>query len=389
VTIAPSYQIVIPRDPTKEELFQKLEERRVQFDGCLYIREGWNVARHNCCAIALVILAWFTIGIVVHLVIFGIAIGGSKFVNHDYVPDWNNTATYSPDPDIAEDDTENKSYIDDVSPITRMIALFVSQLFIMSPLMASAFIAVFSAMRSNTHLKFAHFFSAFKCPYYFHLLGLTLMLHLGRSIGFHLFILPGIWFSVVTAFALPLHVEHRFLGVCSSLKASNKILKSYFWSFLGFAILLILLNIGGVLCLGIGAFVTLPISFFALCSCYNHLVGINGAAMMIPISVSSSFSHSQQEPVQNHQPHQQQPQPPQPQPQQQLQQQQLQQQQLQQQQPVNYFYSNQVLRTHLPPVAAPVSVMPSLDSNFPNIPSPTTQPQPLYHISSNPYPGQL
>jgi len=163
-----------------------------------------------------------------------------------------------------------------------MVMMVIVNILIANPLVSSAFIAVFAAMRTNTLLKWKDFFSAFHCPYYFALLPLVVMLSMGKFIGFHLFILPGIFFTLVTAFALPLHGEHRFLTSWKAIRASYKVLKHYFWSFLCFIILLGLLNVLGMFFFGIGLLITAPVSFYALCYCYNHLVGVNGVALLVP-----------------------------------------------------------------------------------------------------------
>jgi len=319
---------------------------------------------------------------VVHAVLFGIALGPKIALTNKWDNiDWNdNTTAVGPAPPTSatpftdgEDQYEESMTEPFLSPVARMVIALLSQLLIVSPLTASCFMAVFAALRTNAHLKFAHFFSAFKCSYYFKLLALSLLVHIGRTLGFHLLVIPGIWFSVISAFALPLHVEHRFLGACTAIKASHKILRSYFWNFLGFALLLILFNFGGLLLLGVGILVTLPISFFALCSCYNHLVGVNGCPVMVPVG---SFPQPQQQPPQQ----QQTPQQLQPQPQLHLQHQQP------LQQPVVF---SQVPPTPLPPVAAPVSFLPRFGFHYTQLPQSTSSntitPQPTTFTTTSQY----
>jgi len=292
------------------------------------------------------------------------------------------------------------------------LILGLCHLLLVSPGIASAFIATFAAIRTNTHLKYKTFFAAFtQCPYYFRLMWLTFLLHLGQSLGFHLFVIPGIWFTVISAFALPLHVENRFLSGCKAIKGSYKVLKSYFWSMLGFLLLLLLLNLAGFLCFGFGALITLPVSFFAFCSCYNHLVGINGAAVMLPSVELSTFPTQplQPQPQQSIQVQQQiqQLQPLQPQRQQVSQQQQQQQQQQPQTQlfiPVQHFQPIGVQQPVFPsPQVTTVYQVPTISTTpFSQVPTMSTTPisQSQQHPSMypqlsiytpriNPYPAQV
>jgi len=149
-----------------------------------------------------------------------------------------------------------------------------ASIFIWSPVLAGAYVAVFSAIKNNTSICFRDFFSGFSCRYYCKLLALTFVLKFLQSIFFLLLVLPGIWWSLATMFALPLHKEHSFLGVCGSIRLSLQVINRHFCSMLGFLIILVLLQVLGFLCLIVGMLYTMPLAFVALCYCYHDLIGI-------------------------------------------------------------------------------------------------------------------
>jgi uncharacterized membrane protein len=153
------------------------------------------------------------------------------------------------------------------------------------PLASSSFKAVFLAMRTNTHVSFAQFFSSFSRPYYVRLLKLGFVLTVLHSI-LAILIFPGIYFSLVTIFVLPLHLEHTHLNIKKSIKFSLKIVHRYFCHFLGFVLLLLLLQVLGFFALLVGLFITLPLAHTSTCYAYHHLIGVNEVPLLIPRSAS-------------------------------------------------------------------------------------------------------
>jgi len=148
------------------------------------------------------------------------------------------------------------------------------------PAVAGMFVAVFNAMRTNGPIRYKDFFSCFCCRYYCRLIPLSVTLKVVTGI-LSILIVPAIWFSFVTIFAIPLHREHRFLGTCKSIRASMKIVHRYFCRMLGFLILNGLLQVLGFFLFGVGLLCTIPLSFVALCYCYNDLIGVNGMPMLL------------------------------------------------------------------------------------------------------------
>jgi uncharacterized membrane protein len=154
---------------------------------------------------------------------------------------------------------------------------------LVTPCLSSWYSAVFNAMRTNSHIKFRDFFSAFSSSYYFRLAGLSLVLNLFHVLFSILAILvvPVVWFTVVTVFTVPLHLEHG-LSICKSLRFGAKVAHRHFCSLFGFLICLVLLQFVGLFCFFVGLLVTLPLAHISICYAYHHLIGVNGVTIYVP-----------------------------------------------------------------------------------------------------------
>ncbi|MBD1849863.1 DUF975 family protein [Leptolyngbya sp. FACHB-711] len=98
-------------------------------------------------------------------------------------------------------------------------------------------------------------------------------------IGSLLALLPGIYLSIAYNFAIPLVVERR-LGFWEAIETSRKVITKQWFSFLGFASLLFLVNVAGVLLCGIGLLVTAPLTICATVAAYRHILGLNLSSEM-------------------------------------------------------------------------------------------------------------
>jgi uncharacterized membrane protein len=92
------------------------------------------------------------------------------------------------------------------------------------------------------------------------------------GLGFVLLIIPGIYLAVSWSMAVPL-ILFKKMEFWDAMEASRQIVGKKWWSFFGMFLLLILLNIGGLLLLGIGLFVTIPLTSCVLYAAYHRIVG--------------------------------------------------------------------------------------------------------------------
>ena len=98
----------------------------------------------------------------------------------------------------------------------------------------------------------------------------TLVLGILISIGFVCLVLPGIYLAVAWTFTLPLIVDQR-LGFGAAMKLSRRTISRHWWKFLGFILVLSLLNLAGGLLFFIGSLVTIPITLAALATAYEAI----------------------------------------------------------------------------------------------------------------------
>lgn len=92
------------------------------------------------------------------------------------------------------------------------------------------------------------------------------------SLGFVLLILPGIWLAIAITLGYQIIVFGK-LEFWDSLKASVKIVNKKWFHFFGLAIILGLINIVGALLLGIGLFITIPLTYTVMYACYKDIIG--------------------------------------------------------------------------------------------------------------------
>jgi len=281
--------VYIPPPLTPEE-FDVAIERQVHFRGCKYFRESKVFFKRNWCKLMTVTLMWALVfmglGCAIHRIApvhggYGGHYGGYHMQDDTYPP-----SDQMPPPS-ANQYYDNVPYPAQTGAsdhhrevVLQMALAFFLSILIGIPAVAGMFVAVFNAMRTNGPIRYKNFFSCFCCRYFCRLIPLSVTLKVLTGL-LSVFIVPAIWFAFVTIFALPLHREHRFLGTCKSIRASMKVVHRYFCKMLGFLILNGLLQVLGFFLFGIGLLWTIPLSFVALCYCYNDVIGVNGMPMLL------------------------------------------------------------------------------------------------------------
>ncbi len=89
--------------------------------------------------------------------------------------------------------------------------------------------------------------------------------------GIFLLVVPGVIASVMFLF-YAFFIIDKNIGPVEALKASAALTKEVRWKLFGFMLVLGLLNIVGALLLGLGLFVTIPVSALALAFAYRKLL---------------------------------------------------------------------------------------------------------------------
>jgi len=263
IVVQQEFVLVTPPPPTHDEYKTTIMNRNVEFNISKYVREGWMFFKYNFCQ-------FFGIGLFFVLVSIAFDVAFVYTVGRHH---WNDRGEYAYDWNVRN------------ALISAGFLAFRGLLFTF-PLFASMYKAVFNAMRNNTKIRFLDFFSCYTCPYWFRLMGLGTVMVIVSVIPlfFWLFGIVAFYFLLVTVFAIPMHVEHSFIGLWTSLYYSFKVFHRYWCSMLAFLFLLAVMQVLGLLCFGVGLFVTIPVGFLSLCYCYHHLVGVNGVAVLVPVA---------------------------------------------------------------------------------------------------------
>ncbi len=171
---------------------------------------------------------------------------------------------------------EHAWYIFRVFILIAIIMGVAQKLFLVTPLIdlfvGIAIVAISLVIASGKKPTFEDLFESFKTyKITFHYFVASLLVLLSVILGTILLILPGIYLAVRLQFYKFLIVENETMSPTHALKESMRITKGKFWKLFGFVILIILLNLLGLLCLGIGLLITIPVSILAHAFLYKKL----------------------------------------------------------------------------------------------------------------------
>jgi len=151
---------------------------------------------------------------------------------------------------------------------------------VLSPILSAGFYIVAFKLAKGQNASFGDFFRGFNN--FLQIFLLSLVSGLLIALGLVLLVIPGIYLAVSYFFALSLLIEKRF-DFWTALETSRKLVSKRWFSFLGFGILLFLLNLGGLLLCGVGFLVTVPWSVCTVVAAYEDIVGLNGSSPDAPI----------------------------------------------------------------------------------------------------------
>lgn len=106
---------------------------------------------------------------------------------------------------------------------------------------------------------------------YWKFVGAYLLSSIAMLVGFILLVVPGIIAAVVLMFTTIVVIDQG-LGPIEALKESVRITRGHFWPLLGFGVLLTLIALAGILALGVGLLVALPVIMIACVHAYRVLL---------------------------------------------------------------------------------------------------------------------
>jgi uncharacterized membrane protein len=82
------------------------------------------------------------------------------------------------------------------------------------------------------------------------------------ALGVFAFIIPGIYLAVAYSFSVLMAIFGGF-DFWTALEESRKLITVRWWKFLVFTLVLVLINLLGILTLGLSLLVSIPVSFYA------------------------------------------------------------------------------------------------------------------------------
>jgi uncharacterized membrane protein len=159
-----------------------------------------------------------------------------------------------------------------ISAVSAKLAMFGSILFsaLAAPLYVGYSIAAFKII-SGQPFQFSDFFKGFNyfLPLFLSSLACTLIVTVGL-----LLVIPGIYFAIGYMLVTFLIIDHR-MEFWQAMETSRKIVTKNWFGFFVFALVLFLVNLLGMLALGIGMVVSIPVTSCAAAIAYKEIVGLH------------------------------------------------------------------------------------------------------------------
>ncbi len=153
---------------------------------------------------------------------------------------------------------------------------------LLSAWMTCGYTVMMLSYQTGKKLPFVDLFTQFK--HFFEVLGATLLVGLIVAVGFIFLIVPGIYLALRFQFTVTLILD-RNLGIMEAMRESTKLTQGIKMSLLGFDLTLLGVILLGVLALGVGVFVAMPIVWLATVVVYRQLSGAHQTGT--PVAASS------------------------------------------------------------------------------------------------------
>lgn len=126
----------------------------------------------------------------------------------------------------------------------------------------------------SLHIRFLDLIPSFfvALPIYFIFFVKTVSI----ALGLLLLVVPGIYLIVTLQMAIPLYIEfHRDeMTMIDALVISRALIHKQFWKMALFAAAVLLVGLSGVLLLGVGLLITLPVATLAVCIALSDIFGL-------------------------------------------------------------------------------------------------------------------
>lgn len=117
-------------------------------------------------------------------------------------------------------------------------------------------------------------------------------------LGIILLIIPGLYWAAKYSLVMYLVVD-KGMGVSDAFRKSDELTKGHLWQIVGFWLLSFLVNLGGMIALGVGLFITIPVTGLAQAFLYETLMGAAPAAagaQAVPAAPAATPTKSEEQP---------------------------------------------------------------------------------------------
>lgn len=146
-----------------------------------------------------------------------------------------------------------------------LISVFVT------PALTAGFFLTAQKTDNGEQMTFRNFWEGFN--FWLNLASASVIRGFLIMLGIMLLVIPGIYLSVAYIFIIPFIVLAGF-EFWEAMEASRKLITRNFWNILVFLLLLAAINLAGLLALGVGALVTIPISFLAIYAAFVSILPV-------------------------------------------------------------------------------------------------------------------
>lgn len=162
-----------------------------------------------------------------------------------------------------------------ISFVLRLVPVigWLAGLALVSPLNAGFFVVSAKLLRNQTP-EFADFLGGLKFFLPLALFGIVSSILI--TIGLILLIIPGIYLIVSYLFALMFIVD-RGLDFWPAMETSRRSVQTRWFQIFALFLLLVLLNLGGAMLLGVGLLVTIPLTHCIVAAAYDDIFGLQSA----------------------------------------------------------------------------------------------------------------
>jgi uncharacterized membrane protein len=142
---------------------------------------------------------------------------------------------------------------------------------VISPILSAGFLIVAFKIIKRQSTEFGDFFLGFNS--FLPIFLTSLLVGIFVLLGMVLLIIPGIFLVVAYSFSIAFVVGRNF-DFWEAMESSRKIVSRRWFSFFAFLLVLGLVNIAGLLLLGVGLLFTIPLSSCALAAAFDDIVGL-------------------------------------------------------------------------------------------------------------------